>query len=1307
MSVPEIKVTDSPDNELMDYEEDATSHQSRRYSDVRRRSSSSSPHRPQFRQSIPDIQIQTVDTDDHQRVPEYETQEYSDNVFDDSQNEEFFSIDAEGRSRRKSHEETSSDSQGRYLTEILNTKSRRSFSDSSPERYGRRKSVAELTPEMKARISVFEEITDFQTDMAVPSHLTDVEVRRVNVEYGHDQDIEMSNDEVFSSSSKGSSRRSSTHGDGLERRKSIKDKILDIERRKSLRDESVDIPDEYLEVNPASGGKRPRPEEEMFLIERRRSTGGELLDIKRRKSTREDDLGNLERRKSKDESAERKLSRGEIQDINRRRSSTKGELQEKDRRMSKEEIMTSKRRRSTRAELQELERERLSKVEMQLKRRKSSHGSSHDADGSSRRESVNSEDPNIQAALKSQLGTLLLLPEAGNAEDLSHNFETFRETTEETITPAVMARSFSELEASEGVEDAELEEQYLRAISPYLKYRKSISELEPYMQFQDKASEMKPKIQAQLSVTSESHNGEEGSLTRQDTEMRKSSMNSEHNDVTSGSETESDLDVKWEVNETDNSQPVIDIVPGIGRRESSGSRTSRGDPELVNYQTVNANAGSGERVSRSNSLRRRSSIPVVDVDPELQARRSQRYLEIASQQTEGLSRDKVDGSGISSSDAISQNSSPDVEEPSSQMSNTKGRKPSSAPSEDQSVEISRNYLETNDKDDEIINTNPNNQSNLDIEWNFDKPVTVRRLSNIPLDEDEYMTNRSSGPKYLNVQSEEALGGSEITERRKSISDVFPEIDFRRSSSIGATLDTINGESEADIMQDEVSTTKNSSHSVAEVQSSVFSLPDLNTFMTAPRPEMNSENQRRRSSVSNLSHGGRSRKSSVSDHSPQARSRKSSQSNLSADMKNVSPETHSRKSSVSDQSAENQNLGGSVSPNVLSRRNSSLSPQRRRSTVGGEFLFTQPRKSIAELTPAMLAKISKFETVADDSPITAETQDPDFQTDKSPAMNMPDIQIQTPSSESDNEDEYGQDPSFSHGVAIHEESSDMDYHNIPRERARQLSIDEELMILERRLSQTGDFPVVGESTDFKRRRSAASETPDIKRRKSSISRSMGEEDDISTGEILHLEQRRLTRHEIPEVSDMESLGSDRRGSTLSNISTSVHRGSAVRNISDYERRGSAVSNISASERRGSAVSNISASERRGSTKSNIASERRGSSVSNISTSERRGSSVSNISASERRGSAVSNSERRGSSVSNISTSERRGSSVSNISASERRGSAVSNISTSERRGSVMHNISASERRGSAVSNISASERRGSTKSNIASERRGSS
>ncbi|XP_047485642.1 uncharacterized protein LOC125036819 [Penaeus chinensis] len=1337
MSVPEIKVTDSPDNELMDYEEDATSNQSQRSSDTQRRSSSSSPLRPQFRQSIPDIHIETVD---YQRVPEYETQaQYSDNVFDDSQNEEFFSIDAEGKSRRKSNEETSSDVQGRYLTEVLNTKSRRSFSDSSPERYGRRKSIAELTPEMKARISVFEEITDFQGDMAVPSHLTEVEVRRVSVDYGQDQDIEMSSDDVFSPSTKGSSRRLSTQGDGLERRKSIKDKILNIERRKSLRDESIDMPDEYLEVDPASGGKRSRPsEEEILVTERRRSTGGELVDIKRRKSIKEDNLENLQRRKSKDTSAERKLSRDEIQALNQRRSSTKGELQDKDRRMSKEEIMTSKRRRSTRAELQELEGERLSKGEIQeLKRRKSSHGSSHDADGSSRRESVNSEDPNIQAALKAQLGTLLLLPEAGN-----DNYETFRETTEETITPEVMARSFSELEASEGVDDAELEEQYLRAISPYLKYRKSISELEPYMQFQDEAT----KIQAQLSASKESQDGDEGSSSRQNAEeMHKSSIISENNDLTSGSENESDLDVKWEVNETDNYEPVSDTVSDLGRRESTG--VSRGDPEpkLVTYQTVNTDAGNGKQLSRSNSLRRRSSIPVVDVEPELQALRSQRYLKIASQQTEELSMDKVDGSGISSSDAIAQspskNSLPDVEEQRSQTSNTEVRRSFSAPSENQAVDTPTSDLETNYKDNEIINTSPNNQSNLDIEWNFDKPVRVRKLSNIPPDDNEYLTHRSSGPKYLNVQIEEALGGSEITERRKSISDVFPEIDFRRPSSIGATLNTINGESEADLVQDEeVSTTNNSSPSVADVQSTVFSLPDLNAFMTAPRPELSSENQARKSSVSNLLHDGQSRKSSISDHSPQTKSRKNSVSDHSPQTKsrkssvsdhspqtksrkssvsdhspqtksrkssqsNLSPETQSRKSSVSDQSPENQSRRGSVSPNAQSRRNSSLSPQRRKSTAGGDFLFTQPRKSIAELTPAMLAKIAKFEPVADnDSPITDETQDSDFQRGQSLPMNMPDIQIQTPSSESDNEDEDRQDPSLSHGMAIHDESSEMEYHSIPRERARQLSIDEELLILERRLSQTGDFPVVGENTDFKRRRSAASETSDIKRRKSS----MGEEDDTSTGEILHLEQRRLTRHEIPEISDMERQGSDRRGSTFSNSSSSEHQDSAVSNILTSVRRGSAMSNTT-SERRGSAISNISASERRGSTKGNITSERRGSAMSNISASERRGSAVSSTSASERQGSSKSNitSERRGSAMSNISVSERRGSAMSNIPASERRGSAMSNISASERRGSAMSNIPASERRGSAMSNISASERRGSAMSNIpASERRGS-
>ncbi|XP_071527198.1 uncharacterized protein [Panulirus ornatus] len=420
--------------------------------------------------------------------------------------------------RRRSTREEIPDMERRRSTrgEIPDMERRRSTKGEIPD-MERRRSTREEIPDMERRRSTREEISDKERRRSTRLEAPDMERRRSTREDIPDMERRRSTREEIPDME----RRRSTRGEipDMERRRSTREEIPDMERRRSTREEIPDMErrrstrEEIPDMERRRSTRLEAPD-----MERRRSTRGEIPDMERRRSTREE-IPDMERRRSTRLEApdmeRRRSTRGEIPDMERRRS-TREEIPDMERRRStREEIPDMERRRSTREDIVDMERRGSIREEIpDTKRRESTRDDSEIPD--TRYDgSTNNESPSTKRRTSN----------LGGVREMDHDGTQLQE--ERAADPAARgsrrssARGFlsesSERPARDGVtpelemtmpddnseDDPEADEQFLKSVQPYLKYRKSVSELEPYLQHQNEVNRLMPQIQAQWSVKTE------------------------------------------------------------------------------------------------------------------------------------------------------------------------------------------------------------------------------------------------------------------------------------------------------------------------------------------------------------------------------------------------------------------------------------------------------------------------------------------------------------------------------------------------------------------------------------------------------------------------------------------------------------------------------------------------------------------------------------------------------------------------------------------------------------------------------------
>ncbi|XP_042214985.1 uncharacterized protein LOC121861384 isoform X7 [Homarus americanus] len=409
-------------------------------------------------------------------------------------------------------------------------------------------------------------------------------------------------------------RRRSTRNDDVPemgRRRSTRDNdVPEMGRRRSTRDDDV----------PEMGRRRSTRDDDGPEMGRRRSTrNDDVPEMGRRRSTRDDDVPEMGRRRSTRED--------DITDLGRRRSTREDAPYMDLQGLNTEDIPNMERRPSIKKKIQEMEHRKSMSEDMAALEH---HLSTNENNGNMEyREALDADDEMIP---------------------------------EQMAVPKIQVHSFSDLVDENSEDAADLDERSLKLAEPYLKYRKSISELEPYLQFQDEVSKLTPEIQAQWSTTeaetrgsldiqghssgsncpSDDENDEPNNenrpdvadglqahmtsiLSMSDTEPKESdniqsswsltgsrdSINGKKSQQTrdseseaadpasSGSEGESDLDVNWKLGEP---VPNLEYRRSISDIVRGGGSSGESEPELMNYRET----GEGEEEPQHPDSRRSS-----------------------------------------------------------------------------------------------------------------------------------------------------------------------------------------------------------------------------------------------------------------------------------------------------------------------------------------------------------------------------------------------------------------------------------------------------------------------------------------------------------------------------------------------------------------------------------------------------------------------------------------------------------------------------------------------------------------------------
>ncbi|KAG7172587.1 Patatin-like phospholipase domain-containing protein 2-like 1 [Homarus americanus] len=431
------------------------------------------------------------------------------------------------------------------------------------------------------------------------------------------------------------------------RRRSINDISFNIQPRKSIAEFTPKMQEQIAKFEPLLNDHRSGDmssdmdyqeltEGDGPEMSRRRSTmDNDVSEMGRRRSTRNDDVPEMGRRRStrNDDGPEMEMGRrrstreDDITDLGRRRSTREDAPYMDLQGLNTEDIPNMERRPSIKKKIQEMEHRKSMSEDMAALEH---HLSTNENNGNMEyREALDADDEMIP---------------------------------EQMAVPKIQVHSFSDLVDENSEDAADLDERSLKLAEPYLKYRKSISELEPYLQFQDEVSKLTPEIQAQWSTTeaetrgsldiqghssgsncpSDDENDEPNNenrpdvadglqahmtsiLSMSDTEPKESdniqsswsltgsrdSINGKKSQQTrdseseaadpasSGSEGESDLDVNWKLGEP---VPNLEYRRSISDIVRGGGSSGESEPELMNYRET----GEGEEEPQHPDSRRSS-----------------------------------------------------------------------------------------------------------------------------------------------------------------------------------------------------------------------------------------------------------------------------------------------------------------------------------------------------------------------------------------------------------------------------------------------------------------------------------------------------------------------------------------------------------------------------------------------------------------------------------------------------------------------------------------------------------------------------
>ncbi|MPC29181.1 hypothetical protein E2C01_022402 [Portunus trituberculatus] len=380
-----------------------------------------------------------------------------------------------------------------------------------------RKSITEMTPKMQKQIAKFEnsypeeEIGEaaqirVETNRRSSRNIDDVSDYRRRRSSTKDEGFDLTR------------RRSSTRDEALDlnrRRSSTRDEIIDPNRRSLNRDETFypqqrrsSTKDEILEPNRRRSSTK---DEDIDLNRRKSSTRDENFYPNQRMSSMRDQVPNPGRKSSirnEPDSNSRKLSTDyESVYLDQHKSSTRNDSVDED----DTRISTERRKSSTRDDV------------LVYGRRKSSAGgdivyidqrrlsSKENLPGMERRPSLKEKVTTIEKnwIISENIDALERRLSNQNPEVEPESEGKASETPE---VPVIQVRRFSDLVDEDyiNVDDEELEEQFRKSMTPYLKYRKSVSDLEPYLQHQEEITKMTPEIKTMMEVNEMSSENEFG-----------------------------------------------------------------------------------------------------------------------------------------------------------------------------------------------------------------------------------------------------------------------------------------------------------------------------------------------------------------------------------------------------------------------------------------------------------------------------------------------------------------------------------------------------------------------------------------------------------------------------------------------------------------------------------------------------------------------------------------------------------------------------------------------------------------------------